>query len=202
MSGKPPSVLQKVWFQWKSIKLPWRNRVLVGLDLSGNTYWEFRDSNTALRMRRIVEYPRHVPYSEVKISPQWHQWLRHTREQPPSLTEQSQDLVRQRNLKILAAEADRRWREKPSFLDRPGAQRSGLLDRFDPASAVHAPVSAPVLNAAMGPQQSSSSPPVQRTEEKKEKNVEDDPWKKARGGPSEDWQPQAWDPNHTVAARR
>jgi len=37
---------------------------------------------------------------------------------------------------------------------------------------------------------------VEEMQEKKE-----DPWKKARGGPSEKWQPQAWDPN-ALAARR
>jgi NADH dehydrogenase [ubiquinone] 1 alpha subcomplex assembly factor 2 len=77
-------------------------------------------------MRRIVHYPSHTHYSEVSITPQWHQWLRHTRADPPSLTEQSQDLVRQRNLKILAAEADARWASKPSFLDAPGDTRQRL----------------------------------------------------------------------------
>jgi NADH dehydrogenase [ubiquinone] 1 alpha subcomplex assembly factor 2 len=74
-------------------------------------------------MRRIVQYPASTHYSDITISPQWHQWLRHTRLDPPSLTEQSQDLVRQQNLKILAAEADARWAAKPSFLDAPGQAR-------------------------------------------------------------------------------
>jgi NADH dehydrogenase [ubiquinone] 1 alpha subcomplex assembly factor 2 len=74
-------------------------------------------------MRRIVLYPSSTHYSEIKISPQWHQWLRHTRSDPPSLTEQSQDLVRQQNLKVLAAEADAKWAAKPSYLDAPARQR-------------------------------------------------------------------------------
>ena len=35
----------------------------------------------------------------------------------------------------------------------------------------------------------------------KEKKYKDDPWKQARGAPSEEWQPQAWSPN-VAAARR
>jgi NADH dehydrogenase [ubiquinone] 1 alpha subcomplex assembly factor 2 len=35
--------------------------------------------------------------------------------------------------------------------------------------------------------------------EMEEKN--EDPWKKARGGPSEEWQPQAWNPNSLVVKR-
>jgi NADH:ubiquinone oxidoreductase subunit len=95
----------------------------TGLDLEGNTYWEFRDTlfSQQGRLRRIVQYPPSLHYSDVtsKISPSWHQWLRHTRPDPPSLTEQSQDLVRQRNLKILAAQADERWNAKKSYLDAP-----------------------------------------------------------------------------------
>ena len=77
-------------------------------------------------MRRIVEYPRSLQYSEVtsKITPAWHQWLRHTRDQPPTLTEQSQDLIRQRQLKVLAAEADARWNAKESFLDAPNLNQT------------------------------------------------------------------------------
>ena len=100
-----------------------------GLDLNGNTFWEFRDSLSSHkhRMRRIVQYSSSTHYSEIKISPQWHQWLRHTRPYPPSLTEQSQDVIRQQNLKLLAAEADARWAAKPSFLDSPGQPRGQPL---------------------------------------------------------------------------
>lgn len=75
-------------------------------------------------MRRIVQYPPSTHYSEIKISPQWHQWLRHTRSDPPSLTEQSQDLVRQQNLKVLATQADAKWAAKSSYLDAPAQQRA------------------------------------------------------------------------------
>ena len=100
-----------------------------GLDLQGNTFWEFRDtlSSQQNRMRRIVQYPASTHLSEIKITPQWHQWLRHTRNDPPSLAEQSQDLVRQENLKVLAAQADARWAAKGSFLGAPDKRADTLL---------------------------------------------------------------------------
>jgi hypothetical protein len=36
---------------------------------------------------------------------------------------------------------------------------------------------------------------------KMRKDSKEDPWKKARGGPSEEWQPAAWDPNSLSAKR-
>lgn len=83
-------------------------------------------------MRRIVQYPPATQYSEVtsKITPAWHQWLRHIRESPPSLTEQAQDLTRQSHLKVLAAQADARWNAKESFLDSPKmAQAQPMLGK-------------------------------------------------------------------------
>lgn len=171
-------------------------------------------------MRRIVQYPPSTHYSEIDISPQWHQWLRHTRLEPPSLTEQSQDLVRQRNLKILAAQADARWAAKPSFLDGP--QRSQALPAVevkDPGGyettvgergeAVGVPEGGKESNVDGGEKQQNMQVPDgirhrfnERPEQEKKRLEEEkkDPWKNARGGPSEEWQPQAWDGN--LAPRR
>ena len=120
-----------------------------GLDLQGNTYWEFRDTLNPGRMRRIVQYPPSTQYSEVtsKITPAWHQWLRHIRESPPSLTEQAQDLTRQAQLKVLAAQADARWNAKESFLDSPKAQQQQ-----------------PMLGQGMGPPNPRAPPPVEKQE--------------------------------------
>ncbi|KAA6413796.1 MAG: NADH:ubiquinone subunit [Lasallia pustulata] len=119
MSSSPASPLKRLWFRWKSLKLPWRRRWLAGSDLLGNTFWEFKDSLNANRFRRIVNYNPRAHYSDIHITPQWHQWLRHTRATPPSLTEQRLDLTRQQQLKQLARLADERWAAKPSFLDDP-----------------------------------------------------------------------------------
>ena len=89
----------------------------TGLDLSGNTYWEFRltrgdptvshnlknnDSSfsashqQAYPFRRMVHYPRSTHFSEVKVPPAWHQWLRYMRAAPPTLDEQRADVARGR----------------------------------------------------------------------------------------------------------
>jgi NADH dehydrogenase [ubiquinone] 1 alpha subcomplex assembly factor 2 len=217
MSANQISPLRQAWYRWKALKLPWRKRFLVGLDLQGNTFWEFRDalSSQQHRMRRIVQCPPTVHLSEVKISPQWHQWLRHTRIEPPSLNEQSQDLIRQENLKVLAAQADARWAAKPSFLNQPAQSHHSLaplqaadLPKADQevfeesASRVEENIamdhiqheaidkSAEALDAL--PKNRSrvkeGKPQVRPTG----KQSKDDPWRAARGVQSEDWQPAQW----------
>jgi NADH dehydrogenase [ubiquinone] 1 alpha subcomplex assembly factor 2 len=184
-------------------------------------------------MRRIVQYPRQrsVHYSDVssQISPAWHQWLRHTRRDPPSLQEQQQDLVRQEQLKVLAAQADARWAEKPSYLDAPGREGGQPVpalrvndpggynqetrpDNQAPAPATtiestfpspNSPIETQTPDIPRHPLTGRAQRVSESTADKQEKEKEkDDPWKKhARGGPSEEWQPQAWDPS-SLAARR
>ncbi|KAK0101359.1 hypothetical protein ONS95_006533 [Cadophora gregata] len=211
MNSKPPSAITKAWFRWKALRLPWRKTYLVGHDLQGNSFWEFHDalSTDKHRMRRKVQYPRSTHYSEIKISPQWHQWLRHTRRDPPSLIEQSQDLIRQRNLKILAAQADARWAAKPSFLDAPArSQPEPALEVKDPGGA--GDVASRLGEQTNGAKREGESLDNTRNpdgvrhrfneEPEQEESKKEDPWKNARGGPSEEWQPQAWTGN--IAARR
>lgn len=168
-------------------------------------------------MRRIVQYPRSTQYSDVNIPPQWHQWLRHTRADAPTLTEQSQDLVRQRNLKVLAAAADARWAAKPSFLDAPGEARGQPLPALAPGGrGTHQENTTPGKEDDVGDttreetgRVAKAEPPKQpeephgmqapdgvrnRLDERlKQKSKEkDDPWKQVRGGPSEQWQPAQW----------
>lgn len=243
MSSKPLSPIRKAWYKWKSLHLPWRKRFLVGLDLQGNTFWEFRDTLNSHknRMRRIVQYPPSTPYSDVNISPQWHQWLRHTRRDPPSIAEQSQDLIRQENLKVLAAQADARWAAKPSFLDKPretgqpAPALEGLILESDPKEQVaqespevedvgwDGEVRAQVpgkagegLKEAEEPEDlaKGEAPKMQVPDHKrhpfnvrpddtrvKDKKYKEDPWKQARGAPSEEWQPEAWTPNVAATKR-
>lgn len=152
------------------------------------------------RWRRIVQYPHSTHYGEVKVSPQWHQWLRHMRERPPSIQEQHAELQRQHQMKHLAADADARWAAKPRMMDAPGegnghgqpvpalesraATRAGADNKFrkDEGTDENANVSgeeqiAPLVNS------------------KHKETGKEDPWKRQpRAGPSEDWQPQAWAP--------
>jgi NADH dehydrogenase [ubiquinone] 1 alpha subcomplex assembly factor 2 len=181
-------------------------------------------------MRRIVQYPASTHYSDIKISPQWHQWLRHTRSDPPSLGEQSQDIIRQQNLKVLAAEADARWAAKPSFLDSPGQARGQpfpSLEAEDPgdnATETESENRARVKTILGGEQEAVakrtdiSASSVEKGEQEgkmqipdcikhhfNEKPKEEKRPKKA-GDPwkqhhgGENWQPAAWDGN--IAVRR
>ncbi|KAM5351487.1 hypothetical protein ACJ41O_004210 [Fusarium nematophilum] len=191
MATKQVGPVAQAWYKWKALRLPWRKRFLMGYDLQGNTYWEFRltrgaESNE--RWRRIVKYPRSAHYSSVKVSPQWHQWLRHTRQEPPSVEEQHGDVARQVRMRQLAAEADARWEAKPRVMEAPEATPAPLLS---PASA-----SPSEQGIGQVEQAATSSRDVEQAVEKN-----DDPWAKAKAsGPGETWQPTAWDP--TVAKKR
>ncbi|KAJ5020632.1 hypothetical protein J3E73DRAFT_360222 [Bipolaris maydis] len=81
MAGAPGPI-RRAWYQWKMQRFPWRKKWLVGFDLHGNTFWEFKDALHSLRNRRIAKYSRSTHYGDVQISPSWMQWLRHTRFDP------------------------------------------------------------------------------------------------------------------------
>ncbi|KAI8942796.1 hypothetical protein NX059_000839 [Plenodomus lindquistii] len=136
MAG-PPGPIRRAWYQWKMKRFPWRKKWLVGFDLQGNTFWEFKDALHSLRNRRIAQYARSTHLSEVNVSPSWMQWLRHTRYDPPSVAEQRLDMQRQERIKVLAAQADARWAAKPSALDAPDKQQPvQMLQSRDPDSGV------------------------------------------------------------------
>ncbi|KAK4204391.1 hypothetical protein QBC40DRAFT_191892 [Triangularia verruculosa] len=204
--SKPPLSL---WQKWKALRLPWRRHFLAGKDLAGNTYWEFHDRGdpNPAKWRRILR-PNpalNLHHSDVKIPPQWHQWLRHTRPNPPSIEEQQLDLVRQERLKILAAEADRRWEAKPRYIEedstketpKPALEGSGMWVEKK-------------LEQAQGKEGEVVPKEVKREEvwEGMKKQAEKgrdgevivggkkkiDPWKQKRAGPGEEWQPQGWTP--------
>ncbi|KAK6457042.1 uncharacterized protein RJT20DRAFT_36698 [Scheffersomyces xylosifermentans] len=92
--------------------IPFRRRFFIGYDLHGNTYWEFTIDGNMHRLRRKME-----PYQQqlfkadyfTTVPPQWLQWLRRTRNVPPTLQELISDQVRQSNMKILAQQADAKW---------------------------------------------------------------------------------------------
>ncbi|KAL7923883.1 hypothetical protein ACQKWADRAFT_288137 [Trichoderma austrokoningii] len=189
MSGTPKRIgpFAQAWYKWKALRLPWRKRFLIGFDLHGNTFWEFRLTRGAQdspeRWRRIVSYPRSTHYSQVKVSPQWHQWLRHTRREAPTLDEQRAELVRQERMKLLAAEADARWEAKPRVMEAPRepARRLPLAEE--------------------GQTTTEKKRPSEAAEHEQEKVDAKDPWARAKAqGPGENWQPTAWNP--TAAAKK
>lgn len=167
----------------------------AGYDLQGNTYWEFRltrglEGNE--RWRRIVNYPRSAHYSSVKVSPQWHQWLRHTRQDPPTLEEQQGDVVRQARMKKLAAEADARWEAKPRVMEAPETEAAPapLLSSSSTQAGGRPP--------RQGVGRERQADPAGAKEVEDETETSDDPWAKAKArGPGENWQPTAWNPTAT-----
>lgn len=228
MSSKQISPLLRSWYKWKTLRLPWRKKFLVGelpspplqtaqtptltnppsphkgLDLQGNTYWEFRDERHGpadlARWRRIVQYPRATHYGEVQVSPQWHQWLRHMRERPPTVQEQHAEVRRQAQMKGLAAAADARWEAKPRVMEAPRAEEEAarlaqpgpLLESRGRGGSETREGEDSRRDAIAGAEEQ-----VQGGEEKPrvKEAVREDPWKKQqRGGPSESWQPQSWAP--------
>ena len=81
-----------------------------------------KDALNSNRNRRMVRYARKTQHGDAKVTPQWHQWLRHTRAEPPTLQEQASDITRQRQLKHNAALADARWAAKAKYIEKPATQ--------------------------------------------------------------------------------
>lgn len=141
-----------------------------------------------LRWRRIVKYPRSTHYSDVTVPPQWHQWLRHRREHPPSLAEQQAEVARQENMKTLAAQADARWQAKPSLVDMPVKGNKGQpVPALNTVATQSQEQAAQARQGETGHREGTNGAP----------KVQEDPWKKAASGPSETWQPTAWSPTTT-----
>lgn len=100
--------------------IPFRKKFFMGYDLSGNTYWEFTIDGNMGRLRRKLE-PFQQSIFKVdhfeSVPPQWHQWLRRTRHDAPSLQELIDDQMRQQKMKILAQHADQKWQNEKLRLE-------------------------------------------------------------------------------------
>ncbi|KAI0802271.1 hypothetical protein GGR55DRAFT_458754 [Xylaria sp. FL0064] len=222
MSSKPTNPILKVWYQWKSLRLPWRKRFFVGRDPQGNTYYELRqprgDAPENAPYRRLVHYPRSTPYSEVKVPPAWHQWLRHQRLEAPTMAEQVAELQRQARMKLLAAEADARWAAKPSLLDMPPTKTAPPTTSTTTTTATTSQSPGTSESVSESGEQAQRASRKDGTETKggvqgaahtetetklSQAKADTDPWKRAqRGAPGETWQPQAWTPTSAPARKR
>ncbi|KZF18977.1 hypothetical protein L228DRAFT_264099 [Xylona heveae TC161] len=185
--------IRRLWFRWKSLRLPWRRQFLVGMDLAGNTYWEFKDHMNAQRLRRIVHHSRRTHYSDVQVNPQWHQWLRHVRPTPPSIAEQEADLIRQTQIKQLAARADERWASLPSYADIHPQPQPAMQSQGSGASVLGGAAT------AQGEDKGGHSG-VTGSEEKEQSRRSTkgkDSWEQAQkpSNPGQDWQPESWSPS-------
>ena len=145
------------------------------------------------------------------LTAQWHQWLRHTRYEPPSIPEQQYEVSRQAAMKGLAARADERWKSIPSFLDPPERQQpQPAIGVKDPGG--HAPQTEPEAKqgVASGVEDQGKVDAVV----KEGKDVDEGrfkgatrerqpaPWDQPKkgGAPGENWQPESWSPG--VVTRR
>lgn len=115
--------------------IPFRKKFFMGYDLLGNTYWEFTLDGNMSRMRRKLE-----PYKESifkvdhfdTVPPQWHQWLRRTRYEAPTLKELIDDQLRQQKMKILAQHADQKWQNEKIRLENENRLKlQAELDRVE-----------------------------------------------------------------------
>jgi NADH dehydrogenase [ubiquinone] 1 alpha subcomplex assembly factor 2 len=170
-------------------------------------------SDLSSRTRRIAQYPRATQYADVNHTPQFMQWLRHTREHPPTIEEQRAELSRQRGLVQLVARADARWKSVPSFLDKPKdtGQAQPLLQPRDNAGygkgMTEGEEHQGVANAAKTEEEHIASLKGEDVDKGRFKGptreVEPtrttDPFKAAqRGNAGEGWQPAAWTPGKTT----
>ena len=127
---------------------------------------------------------------------QWIQWLRHTREQAPSIQEQRADVQRQVQLKQLARLADERWAEKASYLDAPDktAQPAPATLPKDPGGYVSEERGSPqgVIDTVPSTGETEASGKAANGKAEKQGKDQENPWRRQRGGLSEGWQPEAW----------
>lgn len=148
---------------------------------------------------------------------QWHQWLRHTRDEAPSIEEQRYDVQRQAAMKQLAARADERWKSLPSYLDAPKMQQpqpgtvpkdpGGYLGQTEPderqgvKSAVEDQSKVSQIVEGKDAKEVDEGRFKGKTKEKKTRmEREPAPWEKEamkRRNPGEDWQPESWMPGVT-----
>ncbi|KAL8725988.1 MAG: hypothetical protein Q9181_006216 [Wetmoreana brouardii] len=222
-----PNPIHSLWLKWKSLPLPWRKRWLAGtlpflfsipstipsipyashkistcytgIDLANNKYYYFRPTLTQ-KPRRILSPSTRIPYSDVHIPPQWHQWLRQTRPSAPSVQELQRDVQRQEELKQLAAAADARWASKPSVLDAPrrrnqevgvgdGEGGKGVLGRRGESAEGSREGEGERLREGL------KGEDVRDNWGEGKKGRGENPWIKALPKrPGEDYQPESWQP--------
>ncbi|KAK9464412.1 hypothetical protein V1512DRAFT_250109 [Lipomyces arxii] len=144
--------IRSIWLRWKMLRrVPFRKRFLIGTDLEGNTFWEWNNLNNPGRQRRLVELRNgKTEYVDYSLPPQWGQWLRHVRYEPPTVQELMNENVRRAGIAARVAAAEQRWKSIP-LKDRPvehnsvspqGMPGADMLDtnKSRPASHQHSAV--------------------------------------------------------------
>lgn len=103
-----------------------RRGVLVGQDEMGNKYYQAKDVSDSYdgRKRRWVIYNGYAEAS--KVSPDWHGWLHHTFEEPPTLEPLRRQAWEKDHLPNLSGTINA-WRPKGS-LARGGERQKATGD--------------------------------------------------------------------------
>ncbi|CAG8543940.1 12189_t:CDS:2 [Racocetra persica] len=126
------SYLSRLLKMWKQARFPWRQRVFVGSDLSGNEYYESNLING--RKKRTVEMKEKKPlgeYDSDSLPVQWQSWLRHTRFEPPTIEEIIMANKR-RELIIQRAKAlDKDWERRKEELSREKVSDKATSAEFE-----------------------------------------------------------------------
>ncbi|KAJ3300150.1 hypothetical protein HDU76_006147 [Blyttiomyces sp. JEL0837] len=157
-----------------SFNQPWRPLKFMGRDLQGNKYYEGPPirAGTALP-RRTIEYKNkrleYSDYDSSTIPVQWMSWLRHTRDNPPSIEElQAAESQKARTLE-LARQLDLKWEQSIQARRDKEAQLIGSSNSIE--------------NSSTAATSSTTRPQVQSTSQEQ-----------IIANPGEAYQPQAWDP--------
>ena len=115
------SVLRNIFNRFQAMNMPLLSaKRFKGYDLDGNMYFE--TASKGPRPKRTVSYNdpqnnHHITYNPDTKPTQWQAWMRHTRQDPPTLEELEEDLKR---LQILHSTlALKEQHQKESLLLRP-----------------------------------------------------------------------------------
>ncbi|KAK9376179.1 uncharacterized protein V1513DRAFT_423656 [Lipomyces chichibuensis] len=186
---------RSLYLRWKALrKVPFRKRFLIGTDLEGNTFWEWRNLNNPGRQRRMVELrTAKRDYVDYKLPPQWNQWLRHVRIVPPTIEELMQDEARIAGIQAKIQAAEKRWKSVPlkqtpvgpGSVSPQGMPGSGMLNTDARPAGATSSKSTPQAPA------SGFTTKKERTERKREDGTINLAVEEHSAGGAE-FQPQAW----------
>ena len=73
---------------WKKLDLPWRRQKYVGTDLRGNLFFQAPSIGPSYKQKRFVVWKNeNDAFTPDALDVLWQSWLRHTRNEPPTLEE-------------------------------------------------------------------------------------------------------------------
>lgn len=169
--------------------IPFRKRFFVGYDLHGNTYWEFSPDGNMQRLRRKMEpYQEYVFQADYfsTVPPQWLQWLRRTRPQPPTLDELLADKFRQENLKSLSRQADEKWQQEKLIQQRE--QDLKLQSELDKVKS-EKNAKEELIKVGVNSQDENQHLKTQEQLESNKTAYDKDPWAEAKKAQGKDYNP-------------